>query len=100
MLLRKFASRYDIDLADVGDWVRISDVQVRPISSRFVYQVKTRLGGRLEAFCRWTPRGFEEEPITHFDPDDIFAGTPQLWALRMIILKALTSKWKTIHLDF
>ena len=62
--------------------------------------MKTRLGGRLEAFCRWTPRGFEEEPITHFDPDDIFAGTPQLWALRMIILKALTSKWKTIHLDF
>ena len=65
----------DIGLADVGDWVRIVDVRKhghKPISSRFVYQIKTRLGGVLEAFCRWTPRGFEEIPDVHFNPDDIF----------------------------
>ena len=38
--------------------------------------------------------------MEHYDPDKIFAGTPQLWALRMIIVKALVSRWKTIHLDF
>ena len=93
---------YDFGLADIGDWVPLADVPsgVKPISSRFVYQVKTRLGGKLEAFCRWTPRGFEEQPLEHYDPDSIFAGTPQLWALRMIIVKALTAQWKTIHLDF
>ena len=93
---------FDLGLADVGDWVRISDVPrgSPPISSRFVYQVKTRAGGRFEAFCRWTPRGFEEQPLKHYDPDNIFAGTPQLWCLRTILVKALTAGWKTTHLDF
>jgi len=90
----------DFALADIGDWVRIRDVKDKLISSRFVYQCKTRLAGNLEAFCRWTPRGYEEEPITHFDPDLIFAGTPQLWGLRLILVMALYLGWKTYHLDF
>ena len=90
----------DFALADIGDWVPIKDVKEKIISSRFVYQIKTRASGSVEAFCRWTPRGYEEEPEIHFDPEAVFAGTPQLWALRLIIVHALGRKFKTHHLDF
>jgi hypothetical protein len=89
----------DMKLANIGKWVRLVDAP-SSISSRFVYQAKARPENRIEAFCRWTPRGFEEIPNEHFDPDNIFSGTPQLWALRLILVKALTAKWPTFHIDF
>ena len=96
----------DLGLAKVGKWVRLCDVKVKTISSRFVYQAKVRPGNVLEAFCRWTPRGFEEIPDEHYDPDKIFSSTPQLWVLRIIIIKVLKCrqkldlKVKSFHLDF
>jgi hypothetical protein len=73
---------------------------MRPISSRFVYQIKRRIGNTLEAFCRWTPRGFEEQPGVHYDPDNIFAATPQTGVIRFIFNRALSRGDDTFHIDF
>ena len=93
----------DLDTAKVGRWVILNDViesGVKPISSRFVFQEKKRPGNKREAFCRWTPRGFEEEAGTHYDPFRIFAATPQLWCLRYILVTALVNGQETFHFDF
>ena len=90
---------YDIDLAEAGEWVRLDSVS-NSISSRFVYQIKVRPDGTVEAFCRWTPRGFEEIAWLHYDPDDIFAATPQCAILRFLLNQALAEKKETFHCDF
>jgi hypothetical protein len=89
----------DMETCKVGTWVKLKNVK-DSISSRFVYQVKYKAERGWYAFCRWTPRGFEQIPDLHFDPEGIFAGTPQLCILRMILAKALAKRQKTFHFDF
>ena len=90
-----------INVAKTGRWVKLKDVKVKTISSRFVFQVKYRVkDNKHEAFCRWTPRGFDETPGEHYDPEHIFAGTPQLGVLRYILTKALYTGQSTFHFDF
>ena len=90
-----------INVAKTGRWVKLKDVKVKTISSRFVFQVKYRVkDNKYEAFCRWTPRGFDETPGEHYDPEHIFAGTPQLGVLRYILTKALYTGQSTFHFDF
>ena len=90
----------DLQLAEVGTWIKRKDYRGRPISSRFVYQVKHRPNGTVEAFCRWTPRGYEEVADEHYDPNNIFAATPQLCILRFLLNEALLKDYVTFHLDF
>lgn len=59
------------------------------------------------AFARWCPRGFQQEPDSpdnfqdgHYDPDDIFAGTPSLAILRILLAKKCKMRWKSFHFDF
>ncbi len=68
-----FKCIYDMDLAEIGEWIRVAETEMESISSRFVFQIKYRPNGEIEAFCRWTPRGYEEQPGEHYDPEDIFA---------------------------
>jgi len=58
------------------------------------------------AFVRWTPRGFQQEADSpgntdgHYDPDNIFAGTPTLSLLRILMAKKCLNRWKSFHFDF
>ena len=91
----------DLNSMNVGVWTKLKTVPVKDlISSRFVFQIKFKKERGWYAFCRWTPRGFEQVPDKHFDPDEIFAGTPQLSTLRFILTKALLTGRKTFHFDF
>ena len=90
-----------INIAKTGHWVKLKDVSERAISSRFVLQAKYRVAtDTYEAFCRWTPRGFDESEDVHYDPEYTFAGTPQLAVLRYILTKSLFTGQKSFHLDF
>ena len=90
-----------INIAKTGRWVKRSSVKVKIISSRFVFQIKYRPDTKTyEAFCRITPRGYEEREGVHYDPEKIFAGTPQLCVLRFILSKALAKGQSTFHFDF
>ena len=80
----------------------------KPITSRFVNQVKMQHEHqKWFAFTRWTPRGFQQEPDSasgdfdgHYDPDNVFAGTPSLALLRFLMAKKCLKRWKSFHFDF
>ena len=58
------------------------------------------------AFVRWTPRGIQQEPDSpgntdgHYDPDNVFAGTPTLALLRILMARKCLNRWKSFHFDF
>ena len=86
----------DFERMNVGTWVRVKDVNPSDlITSRFVFQIKFKESRGWYAFCRWTPRGFQQQAGVHYDPDEIFAGTPQLSTLRFLLAKALFTKRPT-----
>jgi hypothetical protein len=99
----------ELRLMKVGVWKKLKNrsSDTKPITSRFVMQ--TKLNHELQkilAFVRWTPRGFEQEPDTpeaegHYDPEAIFAGTPSLAILRILMCKkAANRQFKSFHFDF
>ena len=51
-------------------------------------------------------RGFQQEPDSpgefdgHYDHDNVFAGTPSLSLLRILMAKKCMQRWKTFHFDF
>ena len=94
---------------NVGLWKKLKDLpsDVKPISSRFVCQTKIQHEHqKWFAFARWTPRGFQQEPDSpgevdgHYDPDSVFAGTPALAVLRILMAKKCLFRWKSFHFDF
>ena len=94
----------------VGTFKKLKNLSpdAKPISSRFVFQVKMQHEHqKWFGFVRWTPRGFQQEPDSpsghldgHYDPDNVFAGTPSLVLLRFLMAKKCLYRWKTFHLDF
>jgi hypothetical protein len=94
---------------NVGTFKKVKDLpaDAKPITSRFVCQVKMHHESqKWFAFARWTPRGFQQQPDTpgyddgHYDPDNVFAGTPSLAVLRILLAKKCLKRWKSFHFDF
>jgi hypothetical protein len=99
----------DLRKMSVGIWKKVKDLSkdAKPISSRFVCQSKLNHEfNKWFAFARWTPRGFEQIPDSsedydgHYDPDNIFAGTPSLSVLRILLAKKVYKRWRSFHFDF
>jgi len=81
-----------------GRFVKLKSMLMQPITSRFVYTLKVKMG-IVTRGCRWTPHGFAEIPNVHFNPDEIFAASPQLYSIRYLCAIAASSGRKIWHLD-
>jgi hypothetical protein len=99
----------ELQSMNVGTFKKLKDLSpdAKPITSRFVCQIKMNHEcQKLYAFARWTPRGFQQQPDTpgyddgHYDPDNVFAGTPSLSLLRILMAKKCLNRWKSFHFDF
>ena len=81
-----------------GRFVKLKDMKMRPITSRFVFTLKMKQG-TWNRGCRWTPHGCAEIPHVHYDPDEIFASSPQLYTIRYLCAIAVSSGRKVWHMD-
>jgi hypothetical protein len=78
--------------------VKLKEMNGPAISSRFVYEIKMK-NDMAQRCCRFTPRGFAEIPGVHYDPEDIFASSPQLYMIRYLCATAAGSGRKIYHAD-
>ena len=88
---------------DVGGckYVKLKDAfaKGKPITSRFVYEIRLKKG-KWKRCCRWTPRGFQEIPGVHFNPDLTFATNPPLCSIRYLVATAAKTGRRVYHIDF
>ena len=84
---------------EAAELVPIRKVSTKMISARFVWQVKPTEDNRHRLKCRLTPRGYEQEPHVHYDPEDIYAGTPDMACVKLLQVLAVKKNKITFHFN-